>query len=119
MVNQNDRRAPAGNPSGRKGILSRRVMTQADEMAFRAQLGRQIRDARGRLGFTQGELAVHLGVSQGRIASYETGRAMPRAHEIPSLCKALGMDPNTLLGFPSPDDRVLEVIAEQTQNSEI
>jgi DNA-binding XRE family transcriptional regulator len=83
----------------RKGIPSKRPLTQADERASRLQLARRIRELRKSLGMKQRDLAAQLGVSQGRIAHYETGRGAPRLHEVPALCRALKCDPNSLLQF--------------------
>jgi len=51
------------------------------------------------LGMKQLALALHLGVSQARIAHYETGRGAPRLAEVPVICRALKCDPNSLLQF--------------------
>jgi DNA-binding XRE family transcriptional regulator len=83
----------------RKGVQSKRLLAQADERAFRLQVANRIRDLRKALGMYQRELAAHLGVSQGRIAHYETGRGAPRLHEVPMICRALKCDPNSLLQF--------------------
>jgi DNA-binding XRE family transcriptional regulator len=83
----------------RKGFPSKRLLAQADEQAFRLQVASRIRDLRKALGMYQRELAAHLGVSQARIAHYETGRGAPRLHEVPMICRALKCDPNSLLQF--------------------
>jgi DNA-binding transcriptional regulator YiaG len=83
----------------RKGFPSKRLLTRADERAFRLQVAGRIRDLRKALGMKQREFAAHLGVSQARIAHYETGRGAPRLHEIPLICRALKCDPNSLLRF--------------------
>jgi len=83
----------------RKGFPSKRLLARADEQAFRLQVASRIRDLRKALGMYQRELAAHLGVSQARIAHYETGRGAPRLHEVPMICRALKCDPNSLLQF--------------------
>jgi transcriptional regulator with XRE-family HTH domain len=88
--------------STRKGVPSKRLLAEPSEGTFRRQLSLRIREARKRLDITQKEFAELLGVSQARIAHYETGRGAPRVHELPSLCRALNSDPNSLLDFHEP-----------------
>lgn len=87
------------NAFGRTGRPAKRVMEPTEDALFRYRLALRIRATRKRLGLTQTELAVRLRVSQGRINGYETGRGMPRTHDLPALCRALHTDPNALLEF--------------------
>jgi transcriptional regulator with XRE-family HTH domain len=53
--------------------------------------------ARTELPMTQAQLAEVSGVSRSAIKGYETGRNMPGARELRSLCGALRVTPNRLL----------------------
>lgn len=53
--------------------------------------------ARHERGLTQADLAERSGVSRSAIKGYETGRTMPGARELKSLCVTLGVSPTTLL----------------------
>ena len=48
---------------------------------------KKIREA---LNITQQELSKKINVPQPTIASWETGRALPRAEKLPEIAKALG-----------------------------
>ena len=48
-------------------------------------------------GITQIELAKLIDVPQSTIASWETGRALPRAEKLPMIAKALGCSVDDLL----------------------
>lgn len=103
MSTDSFRRSNARNDGGRKGVPSKRSRTPTNEAAFRREFAIRVRDQRKHLGLTQGELAQILGVSQERIAHYETGRGLPRTPDLPLLCRALSTDPNTLLGALNAD----------------
>ena len=55
---------------------------------------KKIREARN---ITQMELAAKIEVPQSTIASWETGRALPRADKLPAIAKALGCTIDELL----------------------
>ena len=55
---------------------------------------KKIREARN---ITQMELAAKIEVPQSTIASWETGRAFPRAEKLPAIAKALGCTIDELL----------------------
>ena len=55
---------------------------------------KKIREARN---ITQMELAAKIDVPQSTIASWETGRAFPRAEKLPAIAKALGCTIDELL----------------------
>ena len=55
---------------------------------------KKIREARN---ITQIELSDKIGVPQSTIASWETGRAYPRADKLPAIAKALGCTIDELL----------------------
>ena len=98
-MNSRNRRYSPGR--GRQGIPSKHLVSQAEEKFLRLKFAARFRAARTASGVTQPELALQLGVSQGRIAHYETGRGVPNACELSVLCRALKCDPNFLLDFPS------------------
>lgn len=76
-------------------------MSAVDENRFRRMFRARFKAAREQVGINQASLAVRLGVSQGRIAHYETGRGLPRLYELPTLCRALRCDLSYLLDFQS------------------
>jgi transcriptional regulator with XRE-family HTH domain len=55
---------------------------------------KKIREARN---ITKIELSDKIGVPQSTIASWETGRAYPRAEKLPDIAKALGCTIDELL----------------------
>ena len=55
---------------------------------------KEIREARN---ITQMELAVLINVPQSTIATWETGRAFPRAEKLPAIAKALSCTVDELL----------------------
>jgi transcriptional regulator with XRE-family HTH domain len=97
---------------GRRGIPSKRMVPIAEELIFRRTFATRFRNARTALGRDQLELALQLGVSQGRMAHYETCRGLPRAYEIPLLCQSLNCDANYLLNIPTrpSDSRLFEAL---------
>jgi transcriptional regulator with XRE-family HTH domain len=58
-------------------------------MAWRRELGAQIRFARESAGVSQGELAKHLGVTRQMIGRYESGRAAPGVDKIAKAASLL------------------------------
>lgn len=93
------RRNRVKNTCGRRGVPSKHILPPIDETRLRQLFSVRMRGLRQNAGLTQYDLADFLGVSQGRINAYERARAMPRAVDIHSLCRALKTDPNALLGF--------------------
>jgi transcriptional regulator with XRE-family HTH domain len=67
-------------------------------------LARSIRAERARAGLSQAQLAHRLGWSQQVQASIETGGRRLYAHELPDICRALGVPLATLLIGALPDD---------------
>ncbi|UYH50836.1 helix-turn-helix domain-containing protein [Candidatus Kirkpatrickella diaphorinae] len=65
----------------------------ADMIAF----GRRLKKLRIKLGMTQSQLALHLGVSENAIVQYETGRSFPRRPRLLILAKVLEVDLTFLL----------------------
>jgi transcriptional regulator with XRE-family HTH domain len=54
-------------------------------------VGGRIRDARIAKGLTQDQLAELVGVDQGRVSRWESGKRVPRIHETPTLIAVLGL----------------------------
>lgn len=52
-----------------------------------------------KLGITQGELSEASGIPENTIGRYCRGEIMPGGDRVYVLAKALGTDPNTLLGW--------------------
>lgn len=53
---------------------------------------------------TQGQLAVHLGVSEPSISAWELDKARPKAGRIEALSVALGVEVTELLGFDDAEN---------------
>lgn len=64
-----------------------------------AAIGFRILDRRSVLKLTQRALSSKCSVSDGSIGFYELGTAIPTAGSVLSLCRALDMTPNELLGW--------------------
>ena len=78
------------------------VLRVSDHLAL--TLARSIRAERARAGLSQAQLAHRLGWSQQVQASIETGGRRLYAHELPDICRALGVPLATLLIGASPED---------------
>ena len=73
-----------------------------NDLAFsKEDFAARLRSKRAELDLTQDELAGRVGVSQSAIFQWEDGGATPTAQNIYSLAKALGCDPNFLIGWDS------------------
>ncbi len=57
-------------------------------------VGKQIRTARERLGLTQRQLALELGITPSAVANYENDISRPREPLFVKLFSALGIDAN-------------------------
>lgn len=60
------------------------------------KIGRFIAEKRKEQGYTQLQLAEHLGVTDRAVSKWETGRSLPDASIMPELCKLLGITINDL-----------------------
>jgi transcriptional regulator with XRE-family HTH domain len=71
-----------------------------------AILARNVRAERGRQGWSQSELASHIGHGwkQGTVSALETRRRAPLVADLPLLCEALGVDLLQLLHGADPAD---------------
>ena len=64
--------------------------------------GERLTALRKAAGFTQSELAAELEISQRMVAYYEHPEAMPPAHLLPAMAKALGVTIDQLYGRGAP-----------------
>lgn len=60
------------------------------------KIGAFIAERRKAAGFTQRQLAEQLGITDRAVSKWETGRSMPDASLIPTLCRTLGISINDL-----------------------
>ena len=60
--------------------------------------GQRLARVRQTAGYTQRELAAHIGISQRMIAYYEGETEYPPAHLLPAMARALGVSTDELLG---------------------
>jgi len=72
-----------------EGVKIRKIQARAVPLP-RAQLARQIRDIRKKLGYTQTDFAKKLGVIQQYISKIETGRENVSIDTLKRIAKALG-----------------------------
>lgn len=75
------------------------MQDQGDD--YRRRVGRRIRQARQRQGWTQTELARRMGVAEGQVNKWENGRVMPNPRNLERLGRTLGVPAETFL---LPDD---------------
>jgi transcriptional regulator with XRE-family HTH domain len=80
-------------------------------MMDQQQLGRRIQERRKAQGFTQEQLGNLLGVSAQAVSKWENGESAPDIGLLPSLCQALGVASDALLGIDGGAG--LESLAEQ------
>lgn len=60
-------------------------------------LGKNLRDARDRLGITQEEVAARSGVQAGEISRIERGKRDPQVSTLEKIAAAVEMPPGRLL----------------------
>ncbi len=70
----------------------------SQEMEFFKTIGGRIAQARKDQGFTQQQLAEHLGIAQQTLANYEAGLVRFPASILPLLGQILDLAPEELLG---------------------
>lgn len=76
-------------------------------------LGKKLKMARIRAGFTQEELAETVGVSRGSIARYELGEMEPKLENLVALSKALDISIDYLLGVAKTDQRLVAMLPDE------
>jgi len=64
---------------------------------LREQRGLMLKSLRERRGLTQSEFAQLLGVGQGRISDYESGRKSPGIDRLPIIATVLGVEIDDLV----------------------
>lgn len=69
---------------------------------------KRLKELRTAKGYTQVAFAEILGVTQGTLASWETGIYMPTADKLPLIADALGCSIDALYGREPPGDEVAE-----------
>lgn len=67
--------------------------TNAQWSQFDQHTRTSMRSAREALGVTQGEMAVHAGISKSYMRHIEAGRCLPSTAVIVRIAKYLGMKP--------------------------
>lgn len=78
------------------------VKARADRYA--GWFGRRLRELRGKAGLTQSALAKAIGVSQARIAEYESPKAFrPTWETILRVCLALDIEPGAFMREPAEE----------------
>jgi transcriptional regulator with XRE-family HTH domain len=77
-------------------------MTEGTESAARVELGDRLKEAREYLGFSQEEVANHLGVPRSAISLIETGARKVDALELTKLAKLYQRRVAELTGEESP-----------------
>ncbi|WP_426755976.1 helix-turn-helix domain-containing protein [Myxococcus sp. Y35] len=68
-----------------------------------ALLGAAARDARLRLGLTQGDVAERMGMAMEVYSRLERGKMLPRTQTLRRLCDVLQVSADTLLGVGRTD----------------
>jgi transcriptional regulator with XRE-family HTH domain len=73
----------------------RPYITPVDETT----IGRRLREIRQRRGFTQAEIAEHLGIDQTLVSNYERGAARIHGALVAGFAKALRVSADEILGI--------------------
>lgn len=79
------------------GLLDRVEIIEMADRNF--GLGHRLTEARVKLNITQEDLGDLVGCHKNSILRWENGSVMPRADQIPELCRALGCSADYLLGL--------------------
>lgn len=78
---------------------------------LRQEVATVVRNARGRLGYTQGRMAEVLGVSQPNVSRYETGSAEPPATVLMHCLHICGLVSEVPAGLAREDQSWSEILA--------
>lgn len=75
------------------------------------ELGARLRAVRVAAGFSQGEVARHLGIVRSAVSAFENGRRKVTAHELRRIARIYGTSAGELLGEDgaAPDELALVV----------
>jgi transcriptional regulator with XRE-family HTH domain len=87
--------SPVGNPSA-DWIMPQKKTEKAEPFGKRLTRLRQVK------GFTQGELAERIGVSQRVLCYYERETEYPPTHLLPKMAEALGLSLDELMNAAPP-----------------
>lgn len=88
----------------RRAAEGRSVLDEDEEMAPAPGVGARIRDLRTDRGLTQEDLADLVGVRQGAISEYETGRKGMMLATAVTFADALGVSLDELVGRDGPKE---------------
>jgi len=81
------------------------------------RLGRNIRQARCRLGLTQEQMAERINMAPEVYGRMERGHLVPRLERFVALCRALGESPDRLI-FPLEGSEEMELAEDLTIGTE-
>ena len=79
--------------------------TEKRQEAIRDALAAEIRAARARRNYTQGELADRAGISRATIARLEAGARSADVIQLIAIADALGVDPGAMLDSAQRQNR--------------
>jgi transcriptional regulator with XRE-family HTH domain len=74
-----------------------RPTTQAEQAAFRAAVGSRIRTLRQRRGWSQEDLALHVGLHRTFVGAVERGACGMNLDRLPDVAAALEVEPYELV----------------------
>ena len=108
-----DRRATTTPPATKQGPFERISSTRfaAAERELQALFGRNLRDARNRLGLTQTDVANIIDSNQSFVGAVERGAQNVRLSTVVRLAFAVRTDPGALLLCENAKDYSLETLA--------
>jgi transcriptional regulator with XRE-family HTH domain len=89
---------PAGNLRGQGSVRPSKGMREPVDHKLAVLLGAAAREARLRLGLTQGDVAERMGMAMEVYSRMERGKMLPRAQTLRRLCDVLQVSADTLLG---------------------
>ena len=108
-----DRRATTTSPAMKQGPFERISSTRfaAAERELRSLFGRNLRDARNRLGLTQTDVANIIDSNQSFVGAVERGAQNVRLSTVVRLAFSVRTDPGALLLCEHAKDYSLETVA--------
>lgn len=93
--------SPVGNPCAGDWTMPQKKTEKAEPFGKRLARLRQVK------GFTQGELAEKIGVSQRVLCYYERETEYPPTHLLPKMAEALGLSLDELMNAAPPKAEAL------------
>ena len=86
-------------------------------------LSQRLLDLRKSRGYSQAQVAMKLGISQGAISQWEHGITVPAAEQLLSLADIYGISVDEILGRPAPvqntDDEAWEIREQLRRNPDM